>query len=136
MLRHAQDLEGDPLARDELACPVDVRHAARSDQRLQLETRIERLPGLHAPSIVRTRASADEDGLPSGPLVVPYPPMDREPGDPAAPRLPVRASIYIAPDGTVHFGALFADLRPVAAALSIPTSTPASTRTPTPAATR
>src|SRR5207244_9184148 len=45
MLRHAQDLEGDPLARDELACPVDVRHAARSDQRLQLEPRIERLPG-------------------------------------------------------------------------------------------
>ena len=31
--------------------------------------------------------------------------------------LPVRASIYIAPDGTVHFGALFAELVPVAAAL-------------------
>ena len=34
------------------------------------------------------------------------------------PRLPVRASIYIAPDGTVHFGALFADLVSVAEALS------------------
>ena len=33
------------------------------------------------------------------------------------PRLPVRASIYIAPDGTVHFGALFAELLPVARAL-------------------
>ena len=33
------------------------------------------------------------------------------------PRLPVRASIYIAPDGCVHFGALFAELVPVAAAL-------------------
>jgi hypothetical protein len=33
------------------------------------------------------------------------------------PPLPVRASIYIAPDGTVHFGALFAELVPVAAAL-------------------
>jgi hypothetical protein len=34
-----------------------------------------------------------------------------------APRLPVRASIYIAPDGTVHFGALFEELVPVADAL-------------------
>ena len=34
-----------------------------------------------------------------------------------APRLPQRASIYIAPDGTVHFGALFKDLVPVADAL-------------------
>jgi hypothetical protein len=34
-----------------------------------------------------------------------------------APPLPVRASIYIAPDGGVHFGALFAELVPVAAAL-------------------
>jgi hypothetical protein len=33
------------------------------------------------------------------------------------PRLPVRASIYIAPDGTVHFGALFEELIPVADAL-------------------
>jgi hypothetical protein len=33
------------------------------------------------------------------------------------PRLPVRASIYIDPDGTVHFGALFADLVPVARSL-------------------
>jgi len=49
---------------------------------------------------------------------------------PAATRLPVRASIYIAPDGTVHFGALFAELVPVAAALSTPsTSTPTSTST-------
>jgi hypothetical protein len=38
--------------------------------------------------------------------------------DIVAPRLPVRASIYIAPDGTVHFGALFAELVSVAAALS------------------
>jgi hypothetical protein len=45
------------------------------------------------------------------------------------PRLPVRASIYIAPDGTVHFGALFAELVPIAAALS--TATPTATRTPT-----
>jgi hypothetical protein len=37
--------------------------------------------------------------------------------DLVAPPLPVRASIYIAPDGTVHFGALFAELVPVAAAL-------------------
>ena len=36
---------------------------------------------------------------------------------PAPPRLPQRAAIYIAPDGTVHFGALFKDLVPVAAAL-------------------
>jgi hypothetical protein len=52
-----------------------------------------------------------------------------EPGEVPAPRLPVRASIYIAPDGTVHFGALFAELRPVAAALS--TATPTATPTPT-----
>jgi len=48
---------------------------------------------------------------------------------PAATRLPVRASIYIAPDGTVHFSALFAELVPVAAALSPSTSN--ATRTPT-----
>jgi hypothetical protein len=42
--------------------------------------------------------------------------------DLVAPRLPVRASIYIAPDGTVHFGALFAELLSVAAALSGPTA--------------
>jgi hypothetical protein len=34
-----------------------------------------------------------------------------------APRLPVRASIYIAPDGTVHFGALFEEVVPIAEAL-------------------
>ncbi len=33
------------------------------------------------------------------------------------PRLPVRASIYIDPDGSVHFGALFEGLVPVAEAL-------------------
>lgn len=33
------------------------------------------------------------------------------------PTLPVRAAIYVAPDGTVHFGALFEDLVPVARAL-------------------
>jgi hypothetical protein len=32
-------------------------------------------------------------------------------------QLPVRASIYLAPDGAVHFGALFEDLVPVARAL-------------------
>ena len=36
---------------------------------------------------------------------------------PALPRLPVRASIYIDPDGTVQFSALFAELVPVARAL-------------------
>lgn len=39
---------------------------------------------------------------------------------PEPPRLPQRAAIYIAPDGTVHFGALFKDLVPVAAALGGP----------------
>jgi hypothetical protein len=33
------------------------------------------------------------------------------------PRLPLRASIYIDPDGSVQFGALFAELLPVAQAL-------------------
>jgi len=33
------------------------------------------------------------------------------------PRLPERAAIYIATDGTVHFGALFEGLLPVARAL-------------------
>jgi hypothetical protein len=37
---------------------------------------------------------------------------------PEAPRLPQRAAIYIAPDGTVKFGALFEDLVPVLAAIS------------------
>ena len=54
-----------------------------------------------------------------------------EPPELPAPRLPVRASIYVAPDGTVHFGALFAELLPVAAALSTPTSSPTATSTPT-----
>ena len=36
------------------------------------------------------------------------------------PRLPVRAAIYIDRDGTVHFGALFADLVPVARAQGHP----------------
>ena len=38
-------------------------------------------------------------------------------GLPLPPRLPERAAIYLAPDGTVHFGALFEGLLPVAAAL-------------------
>jgi hypothetical protein len=46
-------------------------------------------------------------------------PVDRD-TDLVVPPLPVRASIYIAPDGTVHFGALFAELVPVAAALGHP----------------
>ena len=36
---------------------------------------------------------------------------------PEPPRLPQRAAIYIAPDGSVHFGALFEGLVPVADAL-------------------
>ena len=36
---------------------------------------------------------------------------------PEPPRLPERAAIYIAKDGTVHFGALFEGLLPVARAL-------------------
>jgi len=36
---------------------------------------------------------------------------------PPPPPLPQRAAIYVAPDGTVHFGALFEGLLPVAAAL-------------------
>ena len=39
---------------------------------------------------------------------------------PPPPRLPQRAAIYIAPDGAVHFGALFKDLVPVARALGRP----------------
>jgi hypothetical protein len=39
-------------------------------------------------------------------------------GLPEAPRLPQRAAIYIAPDGSVKFGALFEDLVPVAEAIS------------------
>lgn len=39
---------------------------------------------------------------------------------PEVPELPQRAAIYIAPDGTVHFGALFEDLLPVARALGLP----------------
>ena len=33
------------------------------------------------------------------------------------PKLPVRAAIYLLPDGSVQFGALFAELLPVARAL-------------------
>lgn len=36
---------------------------------------------------------------------------------PEPPRLPQRAAIYVAPDGSVHFGALFEGLLPVARAL-------------------
>jgi hypothetical protein len=43
---------------------------------------------------------------------------ERKPdGLPEPPRLPERAAIYIAPDGNVHFGALFEGLLPVADAL-------------------
>lgn len=38
---------------------------------------------------------------------------------PEVPPLPQTAAIYIAPDGTVHFGALFEDLLPVARALGL-----------------
>ena len=46
--------------------------------------------------------------------------MPRDPRTilPDAPRLPERAAIYIAPDGTVTFGALFQGLVPVAEAIS------------------
>ena len=46
--------------------------------------------------------------------------MSRDPKSalPDPPRLPERAAIYRAPDGTVRFGALFAGLLPVAEALS------------------
>ena len=48
------------------------------------------------------------------------------------PRLPLRASIYIDPDGTVHFGALFAELVPVAEALGQPASSEAGPSLPLP----
>jgi hypothetical protein len=44
------------------------------------------------------------------------------------PKLPVRAAIYLLPDGTVQFGALFAELLPVARALG---SDAANSRPPT-----
>jgi len=44
-------------------------------------------------------------------------PLGAGTGAAAAPRLPVRASIYIDVDGTVHFGALFEGLVDVANAL-------------------
>jgi hypothetical protein len=43
--------------------------------------------------------------------------VEANPKLPRPPRLPQRAAIYISPDGRVHFGALFADLVPVARAL-------------------
>jgi hypothetical protein len=47
------------------------------------------------------------------------------PGDPPKPpSLPVRASIYILPDGQVAFGALFEELQPVARALGGAASPP------------
>jgi hypothetical protein len=49
---------------------------------------------------------------------------------PQPPRLPERAAIYIAPDGTVHFGALFEGLLPVAEALTARASPPASSLRP------
>jgi hypothetical protein len=62
----------------------------------------------------------------------------QEQGLPEPPRLPERASIYIAVDGTVHFGALFEGLLPVARALggsepeipAPPTGTDASEKVP------
>lgn len=44
--------------------------------------------------------------------------LDPKSGLPDAPRLPERAAIYIAPDGTVTFGALFEGLLPVAEAIA------------------
>jgi hypothetical protein len=40
------------------------------------------------------------------------------------PKLPVRAAIYILPDGQVAFGALFDELQPVARALGGPATPP------------
>jgi hypothetical protein len=37
---------------------------------------------------------------------------------PDPPRLPQRAAIYVAPDGSVKFGALFEDLIPVAESIT------------------
>src|SRR5712671_1030829 len=78
----------------------------------------------------------------ASPVGQPVPPLARPVGgrlgrvEPEAlpiPRLPVRASIYIAPDGTVHFGALFAELLPVAAALSTsPPTFPSPSPSPSP----
>jgi hypothetical protein len=44
--------------------------------------------------------------------------MAAEPALPEVPALPERAAIYIAPDGTVSFAALFEGLLPVAEALA------------------
>jgi hypothetical protein len=50
------------------------------------------------------------------------------------PKLPVRAAIYVLPDGTVQFGALFEDLLPIASALgtryAIPTPSEVADRVP------
>jgi hypothetical protein len=51
-------------------------------------------------------------------------------GLPQPPRLPERAAIYIAPDGTVHFGALFEGLLPVAEALTAGAPPPAPSHQP------
>jgi len=48
------------------------------------------------------------------------------------PHLPVRASIYIEPDGTVQFGALFAELLPVARALGLHAAPTEKKRAPKP----
>jgi hypothetical protein len=48
----------------------------------------------------------------------PAPPSDPPATGGRAPALPIRASIYIDPDGTVHFGALFQELVPVARSLA------------------
>ena len=45
-------------------------------------------------------------------------PDDPKSALPDAPRLPQRAAIYITPDGSVKFGALFEGLLPVAEALA------------------
>lgn len=45
-------------------------------------------------------------------------PDDPKSALPAPPRLPERAAIYLLPDGSVTFGALFESLLPVAEAIS------------------
>jgi len=63
--------------------------------------------------------------MPGGPKSEPAPRRDAAGGErrassdlPEVPRLPERAAIYIAPDGTVQFGALFEGLVQVAQAIS------------------
>jgi hypothetical protein len=48
------------------------------------------------------------------------------------PKLPIRAAIYLLPDGSVEFGALFAELLPVARALGSELKTGTGSEFPAP----